>query len=166
MKKIFLSRVAIVAIVLSITAISSCTTDKCAEVSCQHYGTCEDGNCKCADGYEGSECQTKANTKFEGAYAGSLDCDFDIESVDITALNVSPRGIEIEFYNGTTGEVDFSLEAAVNGNNINISEQTVYVDGVPETYSGTGNLNGNTLTLNLTATDNGNEQDCFFTGNK
>lgn len=143
---------------------TSCSTDKCAETNCQNYGTCVEGKCECGDGYEGDNCETRANTRFEGAYSGAENCDDDVDGVAISALGVSPRAITIE-YTGLTEE-HASLEATVSGNTITIAAQSVYLSGYEEIYSGSGTLNGNNLTLNISVDDNGNTQQCTFVGSR
>jgi hypothetical protein len=42
--------------------LSACKqTDKCESLTCQHGGTCEDGFCRCPEGYVGSLCELKDN---------------------------------------------------------------------------------------------------------
>lgn len=42
----------------------SCTQDKCKAVTCAYGGVCNDGNCICMPGYEGSTCETISRKKF------------------------------------------------------------------------------------------------------
>ena len=44
------------------------TEDKCASVTCQNGGTCNNGVCSCPTGYEGALCQTKTVDKLVGNY--------------------------------------------------------------------------------------------------
>lgn len=149
----------------TLTNISSCTTDKCSTVTCQNNGTCEDGNCKCASGYEGSECETKANAKFVGAYSGSDDC-YEVAGVGIEALMAGAAGIRITYEFDNLDENSIEVEGKVDGNNITISSQSVTINGVDETYSATGTISGNTITLYSNITEDGISYSCTFTGNK
>ncbi len=47
---------------------ASCSEDKCKNVTCQNLGTCIDGACECASGYEGTNCETLSRAKFLGNY--------------------------------------------------------------------------------------------------
>ncbi len=42
-----------------LTIATSCQTDPCKKQTCLNNGTCIDGTCYCAEGYEGEHCQTK-----------------------------------------------------------------------------------------------------------
>ncbi len=45
--------------IFSFTTYTACNKDSCADVTCQHGGTCKDGNCTCASGYTGTHCETQ-----------------------------------------------------------------------------------------------------------
>lgn len=57
----------------------SCRPDSCAKIICQNGGTCNEGNCKCADGYAGVNCEIKVNPCF------ALGCDTTHSSCVVTA---------------------------------------------------------------------------------
>ena len=48
----------------SAVTYTSCTKDKCKDVTCNNGGTCSDGNCTCASGYEGTNCDSLSRNKF------------------------------------------------------------------------------------------------------
>jgi len=54
---------------------ASCKEDKCKDVTCNNGGTCIDGTCECATGYEGTTCDTEARTKFTGTTSTSYRFD-------------------------------------------------------------------------------------------
>lgn len=66
MKKLFFALTAGV-----LMAASACTTDPCKDVTCSNGGTCADGTCICAAGYEGTDCSTEWSTKFTGTWNAS-----------------------------------------------------------------------------------------------
>ena len=160
MKKNFSLGIATILFAIISFTISSCSTDKCKGVTCQNGGTCVNGNCNCASGYEGTSCQTKANAKFVGTYNGNLTCDGASPSADAYSViaGTSPLAIIIN-QNGTAT----LLAASVSNMNISIPSQDI--SGA--TFSGSGTLNGNNITLNITFDDNaGNISHCTFTGTK
>lgn len=46
----------------------------CEDVFCLNGGSCLDGNCICANGFEGPECGTRSVDKFIGTYDAFDDC--------------------------------------------------------------------------------------------
>ena len=150
---------------LGVFTISSCTTDKCKGVVCQNGGTCVNGNCNCATGYEGSNCQTKANAKFVGVYTGTEVNNGSGTAVSYTITAAADPGAII------INEDGVFLNATVSGNAITIPAQTFTDAGFWYTYTGSGTLNGNSLTVttNNHADDHaGNTSDnpLSFTGTK
>jgi len=57
-------------LILSIFIISC--SDPCKDVDCGANGSCDEGICVCAEGYEGASCETEIRGKFLGTYEGSL----------------------------------------------------------------------------------------------
>jgi EGF-like domain len=60
----------ICAFMLAATAINSCTTNPCKDIVCKNNGTCREGKCVCASGYEGPFCANKVSDKFIGYFDG------------------------------------------------------------------------------------------------
>lgn len=60
MKKLFGIGFGTVIAIMIFTAVTytSCTKDKCKDVTCQNGGTCTDGVCSCPSGFEGTNCET------------------------------------------------------------------------------------------------------------
>lgn len=148
------------------TNFSSCSTDKCEGVTCQNGGTCESGDCNCTAGYEGANCQTKVNAKFEGSYNGIDDCNPTVTTtIDIAASNSAPAEIIIDVLD-EQGQIEYEVIGDIYGSSIDIPNQSVVIGGAPVMKSGTGSLSGNTLTLSLTEDDNGNIISCNYSGNR
>lgn len=53
---------------------TSCEKDSCTDLKCKNGGTCAEGFCRCPTGYEGTECEINAATKFLGTFYGSFAC--------------------------------------------------------------------------------------------
>lgn len=56
----------------AIQVFSGCQ-DPCKNVVCLH-GSCADGKCECEQGYEGIDCGTPVNAKFNGTYSLTETC--------------------------------------------------------------------------------------------
>lgn len=53
---------------------SSCEKDTCDGLQCKNGGSCAEGFCRCPVGFEGTECETMAGTKFVGMFVGNYTC--------------------------------------------------------------------------------------------
>jgi len=150
-----------VAFTFGIAALNSCTEDKCKDVTCSNGGVCMDGTCDCADGYEGTTCQTEQRAKFLGNYsvsAGTVSCDStgnDIINqgapVSISTSSSSISKVSIVF-------AGISLTGTVNGSNITVDQATLN----NFTYSGTGSINGNILTMSINEQDPTIPETCVY----
>lgn len=120
----------------------------CQDVICLNGGTCHDGNCQCAIGFEGAKCQTRSVDKFVASYDAFDDCfmngnesyevsiqtDFDpINQLtlkgfaktfcpnDITAyINAEKSNFDIPFQE-TCGDYYVWGEANMNGAVVNVN---------------------------------------------
>lgn len=139
----------------TITVLSSCKKDDpCDSVVCQNGGTCNDGSCACATGYEGTTCGTEIRAKFIGTYNGNFSCPGNNSTVNMT-INNSAQGItSVVFSDGFDTWV-----GTVSGSSVTIATQTI---SGGTTISGSGQLAGNILTLNL----NLSGTTCTYSGTK
>lgn len=136
----------------------SCTTDACKDVDCGAWGTCLDGVCVCDDGYEGTDCDTEERAKFVGTYvaSGTITCPvtgngtFSAETVTVANSATSVTKITIDF-------AGVLLTATVNGTGVTVDQATI--DGL--TYTGSGSINGNTLSLTLNE-EEPNVETCIY----
>ena len=149
------------ALTLGLASLNSCTEDKCKDVTCDNGGACVDGTCECADGYEGETCQTETRAAFFGNYSvasGTVTCpvsgDGNISQgtpVVISTSSSSILKVAIVFA-GT------SLTGTVNGSNVTIDQSTLN----NFTYSGTGSISGNTLTMSINEQDPSVPETCVY----
>lgn len=51
------------------------------------------GTCRCPTGYEGTQCQTKSTSRFEGVYAGLTTCDNGAYLIDSAWVAADPNKI-------------------------------------------------------------------------
>jgi len=139
---------------------TACNKDECKDVVCNNGGTCANGSCNCATGYEGTNCETETRAKFVKTWTAS---DKDITNDDALPTYTS------SIVNGTTvTEVKISsfsddyftadVRATVSGNTITIPSQQpdndlYYVEG-----SGTYNSSDKKITWTYTITDPVNQK--------
>lgn len=138
---------------------TSCNPDPCKDVTCQNGGTCNEGNCVCPTGYEGTNCETKSRDKFIGTYVGNEIC--------------------------TVGTDNYTMMLAANSDALKLTMTNLYNDNITATctmaatdsfsfsgsqggatFSGTGRLSVNTLTVRYTLTNGAVTNSCVFTGSK
>jgi hypothetical protein len=68
---------------LGITVLyTACEKDACNNVTCYNGGSCGNGYCHCPTGYENTQCQDKAVTRYLGVYAGYITCNNGAEVID------------------------------------------------------------------------------------
>lgn len=104
--------------------IPSCK-DECKDVTCLNGGTCEEGICTCATGYEGEFCATEMRAKFLATYTLTDGC-YPTAANNDPIISVSAEGvIKVNISNILGGTLGGSAKAEVNGSNITIPGQTV-----------------------------------------
>jgi len=139
--------------------------DPCENVSCQNGGTCNNGSCNCAAGYEGGTCATEVRSKFIASYSVQENCSPGGNFNYTMTINSSATGVQNVVINNFYG-VGASVTASVSGTSINIASQTVTVNGTAVTFSGSGQINGNILTLSYTASAGVDADNCTATCTK
>ena len=165
MKKSFLSTLMAGLTVMTIT-FTSCTTDPCKDVTCDNGGDCVEGDCVCADGYEGTTCQTEQRAKFLGSFSVNESCTSGnytyTSSVNTSSVSVS--NIVVTNF----GDYSVSVAATVddNGSSITIANQTVTIGGASASIQGSGQINGNILTITYTISAGGASDTCTMTCTK
>ncbi|GAA4465592.1 hypothetical protein GCM10023093_18080 [Nemorincola caseinilytica] len=115
---------------------TSCNSDPCKDVVCQNGGTCNEGNCTCATGYEGTNCETASRAKFIKTW---------------TATDVAVSGGTLPTYTAPITEGTTVVDIKIghfSGNNS--SGSSYFVNDVKATVS------GNTITIPSQAPDNDN----------
>ncbi len=132
---------------------NSCT-DPCKDVTCQNGGTCNEGDCDCVTGYEGTSCETEQRTKFIASYSVDEVCGPDQADYNssITASTTDVTKIIITNFGGYGSTVSATIDAS--GTSFTIPEQTVATTiGGDATFSGNGTISGDvvTITYNVTA---------------
>jgi len=62
----------------------SCKVDRCKDTVCVDNSICNEGNCDCLAGYEGSACDVEIRTKFLATYAVNSICTSDTQDYSLT----------------------------------------------------------------------------------
>ncbi len=138
----------------------SCTTDACKDVDCGLYGTCVEGDCVCDTGYEGVNCDTEERADFIGTYNVTEACTSGNYTYAIT-VTTSATGVTSVIITNF-GDYGVNVNATVNGDNLTIASQTVGGG----TFSGTGQISGNILTITYNVTAGTSTDDCTMTCTK
>ena len=148
---------------------ADCTVeDLCVtnNVNCLNGGTCVDGTCACASGYEGDSCQTLSSAKFVGSYEVDDVCSesgSNNYNVTITASSVNADQVLISnFWDAFLNNV----VATVDSNEITIASQEPDNDGFLVSGTGTYISSSNTITFTYTVTDGTDTDNCQTTYTK
>jgi hypothetical protein len=135
---------------------SACQPDACVTraTECKNGGTCRDGDCVCALGYEGDSCQFTVNKKFDGYYACAVatlvkDNPPQTENDDTLRLKMIPNDkFGLTMYS-VRDSIFERIKLTVSGNYITIPQQDIDFQGDFYRFTGGGSLNEGWLTINL-----------------
>jgi len=158
-------RIALTALVTFTTfgavTFTSCNPDECKDVVCANNGTCNsaDGSCTCQTGYEGTTCQTLSRAKFVGVYVGNEQCTVGTDQYSIT---ITENSDAIKLTMSNIYNQAFTAVGTMSGTNTFSFNNTQS----GSTFSGTGTLNGNQLTVSYQISDGITTNACTFTGTK
>lgn len=151
----------------TMTMMQSCSKP-CKDEPCGANGSCvEDGKdytCTCSTGWEGELCDTEERAKFIGSYtaSGPYTCDVTAGGTFSGTIIIGTSATSVT---KITLDIDgILLTAEVSGTSLTVDNSSV--GGFD--YSGSGSINGNTLTLTLTEYDDSVPEDCIYsiTGSK
>ncbi|MBK7763402.1 MAG: hypothetical protein IPI46_08505 [Bacteroidetes bacterium] len=147
-------KIAIGLMLICTVGLSSCLEKvlKNCDAACENHGFCDEttGTCDCDMGYEGTNCDIETRARFLGNYNVLEDSSGTIKNYTCIVSNgkgaYGPYGITITSLNGS------SIDGKVTENNsINLDHGS----GDFFNVQGSGNLNGNTINLNIVFTPNG-----------
>jgi hypothetical protein len=123
-------------------------TDPCKDVVCNN-GECVEGDCVCNAGYEGVDCSTAFNDKFDGSYNLSETCDST--GADAYTVTISPSSSEPAQAN-ITGlyREQFSVPIAIGTDGVTFTIATVDIGPGTIVSTGTCTSNAEGSSINLT----------------
>lgn len=132
---------------------TSCNPDPCKDVVCNNGGTCNEGNCVCATGYEGTKCETASRDKFVKTWSASdKEATTTTTVPTYTSAIIGGTGItEIKISKFSDAFFTNDVIATVNGNVATIASQQPDNDGYYVT-TGTGTYDATTKKINWTYT--------------
>lgn len=146
----------------SAVTYTACTKDECKDVTCANGGTCSGGNCSCPVGYEGTTCQTLSRDKFIGTYIGNETCTTGTDNYTITiATNSDVMKLTISNIYNNAAPVYTATATVTGANGFTFSNTQAGA-----TFSGTGTLSGNQITISYTVSDALTSNSCTYIGTK
>ncbi|HHG84644.1 MAG TPA: hypothetical protein ENJ82_07835 [Bacteroidetes bacterium] len=159
MKNMKFSLLAAFAMMLAVSSFTGCT-DPCKDVTCVK-GECVEGDCVCDTGYEGVDCGTALNAKFDGSFSmtaetctnsGSISAPY---AVTIAASSTDPSKI---VFTGLYEEAGATANAVIATNGTDLTIARANYSNFNAEIAGTGTLSADksTLTLTYTIYDSGN----------
>ena len=140
----------------------SCNTDPCKDVVCGVDGQCVEGDCVCDPGYEGATCATVQRDKFIATYNVNESCTSGNFTYSITVTSSSTNISSIIITNFGDYTVNVTGTVNENGTSITIPNQTVGGGN----FSGSGQINGDILTITYTVTAGTSTDTCTMTCTK
>lgn len=147
-------------------AISGCDRKSCNDVVCDYGMNCNQGQCYCPDGYEGTDCNTQSSTKYLGQYNVTETCYSGSSNFFsyTTSVIQGYRVNEVQFTSlfGMTSATGYIYTDGNNqGNIIEIPQQSQ--GGL--TFSGQGTYDpiNNRMSINFNYTYNFGSYQCTHT---
>jgi hypothetical protein len=154
------STITCVVLVFCITLIFSCKKDSkiaynstttnqpCAKITCLNGGTCLNGICQCAVGFEGTNCNTAWSKKFTGYYLVNDNCYTGSATKYVDITDDATRPEIIKFNNMGILCPTSIIEATIGPEKttFNIPIQNVCGNNY---MSGNGNINGKIINIYL-----------------
>ena len=134
---------------------TACNPDECKDVVCNNGGSCVDGTCNCATGYEGTKCETEVRKKFIKTWTAS---DKETVSGDnlptYTSSIVAGTNItEVKISKFSNDFFTKDVIATISGNKIIIASQIPDNDGYKVAGEGTINTTDGKITWSYSLTD-------------
>lgn len=130
------------------TLYTSCEKDSCLDLKCRNGGSCAEGYCRCPTGYEGSECEINAGTKFIGRFIGNVKCNQSAPLADTIDAWMLKAPDQIQFVDhsritdtitGTAIGQDLQIPVYTSGNyrktislTVDNNRITYYIEEVPD----------------------------------
>ncbi|MES2701317.1 MAG: calcium-binding EGF-like domain-containing protein [Bacteroidota bacterium] len=139
---------------------SSCSKDACKDVVCQNGGTCADGNCTCATGYEGTRCETVARLKYVNTYVGNgTDNATPSNSYTgfravVTATGTDVTKLQLVLQDNTTTPVVALPITLTTFTATNSTFTITSTSASGYTYTGSGTISATVVSLTLVETAN------------
>lgn len=140
--------------------------DECRDVDCGANGSCDEGDCICDAGYEGSSCETEERAKFIGNWSGPSLCAGEVGSANVV---VSPGTdvTKVTFF--PAEDTSLNIEGIIDGSTMTVANvSATNSEGITFNVSGNGTINAaGTMDLELLFLVDGYlPTDCSYTLSK
>lgn len=163
MRKISLITGTALMVLLTCTLVvfNACNKDTCKSLVCKNNSVCRDGRCKCAEGFEGVNCETKMYEKFIGTYDGKYRCNGLAEETITNIITPGSKPNTITIHD--IFAIDLLTNATIDPEHterITLQSQTVG----DFTYEGNGDIVGRYMTIFIQQRHNptGNINSCVY----
>jgi hypothetical protein len=161
------SLLAVASLAFGLFIMNACS-DPCKDVTCLNGGVCDEGDCICATGYEGTDCGTEMRTKFLGSYSFIDGCYPGTTTSSTIATSVDGvNRVNVTNILGTS--LGGTAKATINGTNITIPSQSVNdIDNDVWTVEGmsTGTLTSNSFSISVKFIFGTTTETCLLTFTK
>lgn len=147
--------------------IASCERRNCDNVVCGGNQLCNSGNCFCADGYEGTNCETQSYLKYLGNYNGTENCYNSSPNFYNYPININQGYYvnQVELTNlfnlGIVASMTIHTDQSNQGNYVEVPYQSQ--GAVSFSGQGTFDAYNNRLTIDFNYTFNGQSNQCTHT---
>jgi hypothetical protein len=130
--------------------------DACQDVQCVN-GTCSDGECTCATGYSGPNCEAAINSRFDGVFALTQNCLIPGNATDTVTLAPKTSGPGDFTILGLWGAPQNLITALIddNGTSFVVERQAIVTGYEVSALVGTISSDGNTVNLTYSIYETG-----------
>ncbi len=148
------NRLLFIIMICGLWAWTGCRQDPCENVECQNGGVCMEGTCACAEGFEGTLCETFDGLQFLGTYTASYGACFDVpDDHRVIVEQITGEANGIRLYNlgdyACPGQ-ELRVEAQIDVNQVSIPDQAIDCGGIIYNFSGQGEFANGVITLEFT----------------
>jgi len=159
MRNIFLAAFLTI-IVVTAVSYTACNKNHCSNVVCMNQGVCDNGNCVCPVGFEGSRCETLSRDKFIYTYNGGDTCGtagYRQYPIYLLAVTSNPRELTMkDFLANLNDSAICTMESTDSFTFIGSNNGT--------TYSGTGKLSHDSLKMYYSVAQDTIAYSCVYAG--
>lgn len=127
--------------------------------NCSPNGACEEGNCLCDPGFEGTDCGFLIRDRITGAHTVYDTCTSGPREymIGIGGDSIDPQVVNIGNFGGQVIGVKASVHADLS---ISIAQQAIQAQTATVAVSGTGQIHADGISLHYILTDGVNTDTC------
>lgn len=133
---------------MTISGFMACN-NPCKDVTCNNGECVDDGECVCDSGYEGDNCETSNNSKFNGTYLMQELCDSTTAlpsyPIEVTPVQGTPNEFNMSGLHGESKSLRAKIED--DGVGFSIARQDFIAGQEIATLSGSISIDARTINL-------------------